>query len=131
MPTIVKRSTIHLMERHTEPRGVMGWQVRAQAWSPPVDVYETTDAYVVRMEIGGMHESDFEVLVDNHMLLITGVRADRAERRAYHQMELQFGKFSTAIGIPWTFDADHASAEYQNGFLTVLLPKPAQDRESE
>jgi HSP20 family protein len=55
--------------------------------------------------------------------LISGNRPDIPERRAYHQMEIRFGKFATAIGLPGPVDIDHAVAQYADGFLTISLPK--------
>jgi HSP20 family protein len=70
-----------------------------------------------------MRESDFEVVFEDGLLLITGIRPDVAERRAYHQMEIRFGKFSTAVMIPGPVDLDQSKAEYRDGFLSVKLPK--------
>ena len=57
---------------------------------------------------------------------LKGSVPDVATPRAYHQMEIHFGKFLTAVGIPGPIDLDHAEAEYKDGFLTVRMPK-AQD----
>jgi HSP20 family protein len=104
-------------------RGALGWQVTAGVWSPPTDLFETSDEYVVSVEIGGMRESDFEVVYENGVLIVTGQRPDLTERRAYHQMEIHFGKFSTAVSLPGPVDLDTSKAEYRNGFLVVRLPK--------
>ena len=124
MPTVIRRSeTVTITERRREVRGALGWQVTAGVWSPPTDLFETADEYVVSVEIAGMHESDIEVVYDNGVLVVTGQRADRTERRAYHQMEIHFGKFSSAVAVPGPVDLDHSLAEYKNGFLIVRLPK--------
>jgi HSP20 family protein len=78
---------------------------------------------VVRVEVAGMREADFEVAVENRVLLITGSRSEVPERRAYHQMEIRFGKFATSVGVASAVDLDAAAAEYADGFLTVTLPK--------
>ena len=62
-------------------------------------------------------------MLENNTLLISGSRPDLPERRAYHQMEIRFGKFSTAIDIPGPVNVDDAFAEYKDGFLLVKLPK--------
>ncbi len=123
MPTIVRKSGPTLVENRREILHAVSWQVRSNTWSPPTDEYETQDAYVIRMEVAGMREEDFEISFENNTLLISGVRSELSERRAYHQMEIRFGKFSIAASIPGPINIDHASAEYRNGFLTVLLPK--------
>jgi HSP20 family protein len=124
MPTVVRKSSgITLSETRREILHAVSWQVRSHIWSPPTDEYETAEAYIVRVEIAGMREDDFEVFLENNMLLISGSRPDLPERRAYHQMEIRFGKFATAIDIPGPVDVDRASAEYKDGFLIVILPK--------
>jgi len=123
MPTVVRKSPSVLMEARREILHAVSWQVRSSIWSPPTDQYETEDAFVVRVEVAGMRDDDFEVTLENNTILISGVRPDHAERRAYHQMEIRFGKFATAIGLPGPVNVDEARAEYKDGFLTVTLPK--------
>jgi len=128
MPTIVRKSSTALLEIRREMLHAVSWQVRSNAWSPPTDAYETNEAYVVRVEIAGMHEDDFEVLLENNTLLISGSRPDHTERRAYQQMEIRFGKFSTALTMPGPINIEQARAEYKNGFLTVVLPKATSNQ---
>ena len=124
MPTLIRRSeTITLAGRRREIFHAVGWQVTQSIWSPPTDVYETDNEYIVRVEIAGMRESDFEIIFENGNLFVSGVRPDVAERRAYHQMEIRFGKFSTAIAVPGPVDLDRSEAQYKDGFMTVVLLK--------
>jgi HSP20 family molecular chaperone IbpA len=103
----------------------IGWQVNihSYSWSPPTDVYETDVSFVVRVEVAGMRESDFSINIDKNFLVISGVRVDAQERRSYHQMEIRFGEFSTGVELPHGVNFDKAEAEYEDGFLTVILPK--------
>jgi len=128
MPTTIRKSRSSSSSSVESRRDVMravGWQVqvRAGVWSPPTDVYETEKNYVVRVEIAGMREEDFEITVENNFLAISGSRSDVPERRAYQQMEIRFGKFETVVGMPGPLDIESSSAEYKEGFLTVTLPK--------
>ena len=123
MPTIVRKTSTTLLETRREILHAVSWQVRSSVWSPPTDVYETEEAHVVRVEIAGMREDAFEVSLENDTLLISGTRPDFTERRAYQQMEIRFGKFSTAINLPGPVNIERARAEYKDGFLTVVLPK--------
>ena len=66
MPTVVRRSSVNLFEARREILHAVSWQVQSSIWSPPTDVYETDDAYAVRVEIAGMREDDFEVVVENN-----------------------------------------------------------------
>ncbi len=128
MPAVIRKTetTINLAERRRDLIHALSWQVvHSTLWSPPTDVYETQDEYVVRVELAGMSESDFEVLYENGLLVINGARPDVPQRRAYHQMEIRTGKFSTALSLPGPINVDHARAEYTDGFLVVTLPKAA------
>jgi HSP20 family protein len=101
----------------------MSWHVRSSVWSPPTDVYETEEKYVIKVEIAGMRDDDFEVAFENGVLMIAGYRSDLNERRAYHQMEIRFGRFEIAVEIPVNVNMEKATAEYRDGFLTIVLPK--------
>jgi HSP20 family protein len=123
MPTVVRKSNVSLAESRREIMRTVSWQVYSHIWSPPTDLFESDDAIVVRVEIAGMHEDDFDVALENGVLTVSGVRADSAERRAYHQMEIRFGKFATSVALPVPVNVEAARAEYKDGFLTVTLPK--------
>lgn len=123
MPTVVRKSNASLTETRREVLHAISWQVYSSVWSPPTDLFESEEALVVRVEIAGMKEEDFEVALENNVLLIAGTRSDSPERRAYHQMEIRFGKFATSVALPVPVDAEIARAEYKDGFLTVTLPK--------
>jgi len=123
MPTVKRKPSAVILEARRETLHAVSWQVRSNVWSPPTDEYETETTYVVRVEIAGMREEDFEVLLENDTLLISGARSDVPDRRAYQQMEIRFGKFATSVNIPGPVDVEQAQAEYKDGFLTVVLPK--------
>ncbi len=123
MPTIVRKTGVALMEVRRDILNAVSWQVRSTVWSPPTDVYETDQIYLVRVEIAGMREEDFEVAIENYTLHISGIRSDSSERRAYHQMEIRFGKFATSVGLPNPVNVERSHAEYKDGFLTVTLQK--------
>lgn len=124
MPTIIRKTHETLVEVRRDVLHAMGWQVRPGVWSPPTDAYETTQAYIVRVEAAGMREDDFEVFIQNDTLFVAGTRPDlSAERRAYHQMEIRFGKFATSVSLPVAVNVDEARAEYKDGFLVITLPK--------
>lgn len=128
MPTIIRKSLPIFVETRREIYSAIGWHTRSNIWRPPTDVYETEESVVVKMEIAGMQDEDLEVAVQEDLLLVSGTRSDSSERRAYHQMEIQFGRFSVGIDLPARVEPDHARAEYKDGFLTVQLPKEKADK---
>jgi len=130
MPTIVRKSFSAVTETRREVRHTVSWHVRSTTWSPPTDVYETEQNYVIKVEVAGMRDEDFEVAFENNVLIIRGHRLDHNEKRAYHQMEIRFGRFELAVEIPVVIDIEKAIAEYKDGFLIIMLPKVTlkQDR---
>ena len=124
MPTVIRRTeTVTVTDKRKDVSRTVGWQFTTGVWSPPTDVYETETDYVVRVEIAGIQETDLEVSFEHGILIISGVRPDIPGRRAYHQMEIHFGKFSTSVGVPGPIDLDKSVAEYKDGFLNVRMPK--------
>ncbi len=115
----------HQTELLFSGRHAIGWQVsiHSYAWNPPTDVYETEASFVIRLEVAGMRQSDFSIDVDDNFLIISGVRSESPEHRTYHQMEIRFGEFSSAVEIPAGADVSKAEADYEDGFLNVVMPK--------
>jgi len=102
--------------------------VRSHVWRPPTDVYETADDIFVRVEIAGMDEAGFSIVLDGRYLHIRGSRPDTPERRAYHQMEIQFGEFASDIELSSEVSVKKIEAHYGNGFLQIRLPKARAQR---
>jgi len=96
---------------------------RPNFYRPPTDVFETEDKIVVRVEIAGMHEGEFSVNFDQGQLQISGARPEVPEKRAFHQMEINFGEFLTEVEIQIPINIELIEAVYQDGFLRVSLPK--------
>lgn len=130
MPTIVRKTFSAVTETRRDVLHTVSWHVRSNTWGPPTDVYETEENYVIKVEIAGMRDEDFEVALEDRVLIVRGYRPDLNERRAYHQMEIRFGRFEVAVEIPASLDMERASAEYKDGFLKIALPKsnPNQDK---
>jgi HSP20 family protein len=128
MPTIIRRPNSVLLETRRETYTSLSWFVRSSMWRPPTDVYETEVVFVVKMEVAGVKEEDLEVVIQDRFLLVNGIRSDAVERRSYHQMDIQYGKFSVGIELPVRVNTEDATAEYKDGFLTIQLPKEKMDK---
>jgi len=102
-----------------------GWVLTRQhkIWRPPTDIYETDSCIVVRVEIAGMQEDDFSISLASRRLVISGVRRDPAAKVGYQQMEILYGQFETDAYLPRPIDERRIEATYQEGFLSVVLPK--------
>ncbi len=94
-------------------------------WTPNVDVYETSDLLVVRMEMAGINKEDIEITLHDRLLLVRGHRKDpcRQGRCKFRQMEIDYGYFERRIVIPRSVDGHRVRAQVQNGFLQIELPK--------
>ncbi len=92
-------------------------------WRPPTDVYETDDSVVVVVEIAGLIEGDYAVVLSGRTLLISGERRDPAEKLAYQQMEIRHGRFRSQVHLPWALEPVGQQASYENGFLKIVLAK--------
>jgi HSP20 family protein len=127
MPTIIRKPQTLLVETKRVTFNTVAWHVRSNVWRPPTDVYETETSVIVKIEIAGMRDEDLEVAIQGNLMLISGVRSDSSGRRAYHQMEIPFGKFSVGVELPPSGIIEESTAEYKDGFLTVYLPKKKLD----
>lgn len=98
-------------------------------WRPFVDVYETQDKLVVKMELGGVKKTDVQISLENDVLLIRGVRKERSEERktSYHQMEIHYGPFEVVIPLPLRVEQEKVNATFNNGILEVSLPKTKEE----
>ncbi|MHB1118995.1 MAG: Hsp20/alpha crystallin family protein [Bellilinea sp.] len=98
--------------------------VNNRTWRPATDIYEIEDKIIVLVEIAGMTDDDFTITMDRNLLFIQGTRnLQIEERQAIHQMEIPFGEFTVEIVFPMELDLDQVTANYNNGFLMVSLPK--------
>lgn len=96
---------------------------RGHFWKPPTDVYETEKDFVISVEIAGMKVEDFAIQVSKQSLIIQGKRNIEFEKCALHQIEIHSGEFQVSIDISAPIDQEISHIKYENGFLTISLPK--------
>ena len=94
-------------------------------FEPCVDVFETRDGTVVKIEIPGIKKRSITVELEGDTLIISGLRDDtsREEKVSYQQMEIDYGRFERRVRIPTPIIKDVVSARYRDGFLEVRLPR--------
>ena len=110
--------------------GLLGvdWQPRdgaTTAWVPPVDIFEEDHAIRIMAEIPGVRLEDVKLTVENNVLTIHGTKQQVAEERTdrVHRYERTYGAFERSFTLPTTVDPNAIKATYENGVLTVTLPK--------
>ncbi len=101
----------------------------SKPFSPPVDLLEVDDKWIVRVEIAGMRGDDFDIQLTKRTLSIAGVRQrPHFERPIYHQVEIGSGAFQIQIHLPGAVDEDRVTASYHQGFLEIALPRRPEQR---
>ncbi|MDT7603213.1 MAG: hypothetical protein QOF61_1210 [Acidobacteriota bacterium] len=100
------------------------------SWSPPVDVCETGDAVVVKVELPGVAADEIELTLTSTKLRIAGKKKRRAPRGAISHLcsERGYGSFDRAVPLRWSVKTRGATAKLENGLLIVRLPKLAERR---
>lgn len=94
-------------------------------WTPPVDIFETEDAVVLKMDLPDVKLEDIDIQVEEGTLIIKGERKFEREQTAkgYHRIERGYGAFRRAFPLPDTVDPERIQAEYKDGVLTITMPK--------
>ena len=98
----------------------------SETWAPPVDLCETADAIIVKVELPGLTAEHINIGATNTQLRIWGEkkrRATRVKTISHLCSERSFGKFSRLVPLRWTVSLEDATAEIDHGLLIVYLPK--------
>ena len=97
----------------------------AGAWAPPVDLYETDDAFMVKAELPGLTKDDIHVEVHDRTLMLRGERKHEAEvkEERFHRRERAYGSFQRSFWLPTTVDANQVKASFKDGVLELRIPK--------
>ena len=98
----------------------------AAGWTPPVDIFETADAYLVTAELPGLRRGDIDVRYhDGHLTLQGTRRTPDVPCERYHRVERGHGAFYRRFSLPSAVDAGNIAADLKDGVLTVTVPKAA------
>jgi HSP20 family protein len=100
------------------------------AWSPAADLTETDDAYVVHVEVPGLHKDQLNVQVTDRELEVTGEIREPADGKR-HRSSRRAGRFEYRTVFPGDIRPRDVSAELADGVLTVTVPKSEAARPSQ
>ena len=94
-------------------------------WLPALDLSETEDKVLVKVELPGIDPKDIEVTVLGELLTIKGERKQEKEEKEedYHRVERVYGSFCRTLRLPTTAEPDKVSASYKDGILKLTIPK--------
>jgi HSP20 family protein len=94
-------------------------------WLPAVDVRESEEAFVFTAELAGIAKKDVDITVEDGILTLSGERRfnEQDEEKNYRRIERAYGTFSRSFTLPSAVDAEQISATFEDGLLTVTVPK--------
>ena len=106
------------------------WNSRQESWLPAVDVFDTKDAVVLKAELAGMDPDDIQIEVEDNVLTIKGERKfeEEVDEERYYRVERRFGSFQRSLALPQGVKADEIPAGYEDGILTVTVPKAEEEK---
>ncbi len=102
----------------------------AEAWTPPLDVWETEGDLVYAFDMPGIPEEKIAVEIEDDTLTVSGSRerAEKVEAERFFRYERRFGDFTRSVALPQGCGEGEAQAHYANGTLEVHVKKPEQSK---
>jgi len=96
-----------------------------KGWTPPIEMFEKEDTFVVKAELPGMKKEEIDISVVGDTLTIRGERKAESEVKEedYYCCERSYGSFLRSITLPATVDIKKIKASYEDGILEISLPK--------
>ncbi len=120
--------------RSFAPPAAQGGGTSAAAFNASMDVAETDKEVRVCVDLPGVDEKDIDVSLDNDVLTVRGEKKFEQEKgddqTNYHFVERGYGRFQRSLRLPFQANPDEVKADFQNGVLTVTVPKSAQQARS-
>jgi HSP20 family protein len=99
-------------------------------WAPAVDIYETEQELVVKVDLPEVAQKDIDIRVENNTLTVRGERKFQSEvgQDHYLRVERAYGTFTRSFSLPNTVNTEGIRADYENGVLTVRMAKREESR---
>ncbi len=110
----------------------------APGWTPPVDLYETANEFVLTAELPGLSRDQIDIHVEEFRIVVRGARTAApggpgshsspgrdVPCEQFHRVERGHGRFSRAFTLPEAIEVGNVSADLKDGILTITIPKAA------
>ncbi|MCC6397614.1 MAG: Hsp20/alpha crystallin family protein [Bacteroidetes bacterium] len=107
--------------------------LQTTSWNPLVDVTENDHAYLLNVELPGVSRNDVKIVVQDNQLTIRGEKKQEKESKNsnYHRVERSYGSFQRTFTLPSTVKAEKIEANYNDGVLSITVPKAEEARAKE
>lgn len=109
----------------TRPLGMFGGDT-----GPAIDMYQTDDQVVIKAAIPGFKAEDVQINVTGEVLSLRGEvrQTEEKEEKAWQMREQRYGSFERSVMLPAPVNTEKAKAEFEDGILTITLPKVEEAR---
>jgi HSP20 family protein len=96
-----------------------------RTFAPAVEVADTQEAVVVRVQVPGVSKDNLHVDITEHALTLRGEmkEEEKKDEKNYYRQEIRYGAFTRTIPLPMAVKVDQATAQLKDGLLEVTLPK--------
>jgi len=104
--------------------------VNGITFMPAAEMHETPNSIELKLEVPGLEAKDIDVRVTEQAVAISGERQSqtKTEERGMTRSEFRYGKFQRVIPLPARVQNDQVKADYQNGVLSLSLPKAEEEK---
>ncbi len=93
-------------------------------WAPPTDIFEDHREYIMMIDLAGVKKEDIEITIAGDLVKVKGMRRSRIfKNKRLLQLEISHGKFERIFKLPDSLIVESVSATYNNGYLSIILPK--------
>jgi HSP20 family protein len=102
-----------------------GEESNLTTWAPPVDILETEHELIVKADLPDVDPKELDIRVENNILTIRGERKfqKQVNENNYLRIERSYGSFARSFSLANTVNSEAIKADYQNGVLTLIIPK--------
>jgi HSP20 family protein len=102
-----------------------GQESNLTTWAPAVDIFENEHELVVKADLPDVDPKNLDIRVENNLLTIRGERKfeKKSNEGNYLRVERAYGSFARSFSLANTVNSEAIKADYQNGVLTLSLPK--------
>lgn len=100
-------------------------------WSPAVDISESGDSYIISAELPGMKKEDVKITMNDNFITLRGEKKNESEKTGgtFTRIERSYGAFERTFTLPAFVKSDAIEARYNDGILTITLPKREEVKE--